>query len=422
MKTCIKKLRLIPALIGALGLILAGQATAEIFTNIYTFTALSVPYTGTNQDGSFPEAGLLLSGNTLYGTTYYGGTSARGTVFRVNTDGKNFITLHNFSAGATNSLGVFTNSDGGHTVAGLIISGNTLYGTAQYGGTAGRGTVFRVNTDGSGFTNLHNFPALLSPFFTNSDGGNPQAGLVLSGATLYGTAMSGGNRAHGTVFGINTDGTGFTNLHNFTSIDDGGNPVGGLVLSGATLYGTASIGGNYVSGTVFKVSTNGTDFTNVYTFTATGEFIFTNSDGAQPFGTLVLSGDTLYGTTGIGGSAGMGTVFAVNTNGTGFTNLHTFTGGDGANQFAGLTLAGNTLFGTTQSGGSSGQGTVFRINTNGTGFGTLHNFGGLGGAYPQSGLVITNTTLYGTGTVGGGMGSGTVFALFIQPQLAITRV
>ena len=43
---------------------------------------------------------------------------------------------------------------------GLILSGNTLYGTAQYGGSSGNGTVFAVNTDGTGFTNLYSFTAI----------------------------------------------------------------------------------------------------------------------------------------------------------------------------------------------------------------------------------------------------------------------
>ena len=69
----------------------------------------------------------------------------------------------------------------------MILSGNTLYGTATDGGSSGNGTVFAVNTDGTGFTNLHSFTAL-DLYYTNSDGANPYAGLILSGNTLYGTA------------------------------------------------------------------------------------------------------------------------------------------------------------------------------------------------------------------------------------------
>ena len=70
-------------------------------------------------------------------------------------------------------------------MAGLILSGNTLYGTAVYGGSSGDGTVFAVNTDGTGFTTLHNFTATV---YGQRDGAFPYAGLILSGNTLYGTA------------------------------------------------------------------------------------------------------------------------------------------------------------------------------------------------------------------------------------------
>src|SRR6266581_9142706 len=124
-----------------------------------------------------------------------------------------FTVLHSFTASHTNASGFYTNSDGANPVAGLITnsSGNTMYGTTANGG-GGWGTVFAINTDGTGFTNLHSF--------NYSDGANPWAGLVLSGHTLYGTASNGGDRGAGTVFAINTDGTGFTTLHGFTPVVD----------------------------------------------------------------------------------------------------------------------------------------------------------------------------------------------------------
>src|SRR6185436_1302472 len=129
----------------------------------------------------------------------------------------------------TNSSGLKTNSDGATPVAGLILSGNTLYGTAHNGGNAGFGTLFAINTDGTGFTNLHTFTGI-------SDGANPSAGLVLSGNTLYGAAKRGGSSGAGTVFAVNTNGTGFTTLHSFNGGSDGINPYAGLILSGNTLY------------------------------------------------------------------------------------------------------------------------------------------------------------------------------------------
>jgi uncharacterized repeat protein (TIGR03803 family) len=275
------------------GTVFAVNTDGTGFTTLYSF--------GNGSDGANPSAGLVLSGNTLYGTAL--GGSGWGTVFAVNTDGTGFTTLYSFTAGAINSLGLITNSDGATPKAGLVLSGNTLYGTAYYGGSSGRGTVFAVNTDGTGFTTLH-------AFVGGDDGANPgAAGLILSGNTLYGTAFTGGSSGRGTVFAVNTDGTGFTTLHSFLGGDDGANPRAGLILSGNTLYGTAAGGGTSGNGTVFAINTDGTGFTTLYSFTAKSGLF--NSDGAYPVASLILSGDTLYGTANEGGSSGQGTVFSL---------------------------------------------------------------------------------------------------------------
>src|SRR5438876_3408327 len=95
--------------------------------------------------------------------------------------------------------GLMINRDGAFPVAGLVLAGNTLYGTAQAGGNSGHGTVFAINTDGTGFTGLHSL--------TGSDGMNPYAALTCSNNALYGTANCGGGTGSGGVFKLNTDGT-----------------------------------------------------------------------------------------------------------------------------------------------------------------------------------------------------------------------
>jgi uncharacterized repeat protein (TIGR03803 family) len=79
MKTHINNLFLLPALIAGLGLIPAGRVTAQTFTTLHSFTAVSG--SGANSDGATPYAGLILSGNTLYGSASAGGGSGNGTVF-----------------------------------------------------------------------------------------------------------------------------------------------------------------------------------------------------------------------------------------------------------------------------------------------------------------------------------------------------
>jgi uncharacterized repeat protein (TIGR03803 family) len=284
-------------------------------------------------EGAFPYGGVISSGNTLYGTASEGGTSY-GSVYAINP-----------VTGFTD-LYIFSGNDGADPEAGLVLSGTTLYGTTQSGGTNGDGTIFAIQTDSTGFTNLYNFSGL--------DGDAPEAAMILSGGRLYGTTYAGGTNTTGSVFAINTNGTGFTNLYSFTGFN-GYFPKGSLVLSGQTLYGTTLQGGTNGNGEVFSLNTDGTGFTNLYSFRNA-------KDGANPYGGLVLSDRTLYGATYAGGTNGYGCIFSIHTDGTGFTDLYSFTNGaDGANPEASLLLSGNTLYGTAYRGGTNDVGTIFSL-------------------------------------------------------------
>ena len=417
----------LPALLAALGLILAGRATAQnTFTNLFDFNF---------NDGAQIQAGLVLSSNRLYGAAAAGGTMSYGMLFAINTDGTSFSNLYNLNPG----------SDGSEPEAALILSSNILYGTASHGGNNAAGTVFAIHTDGTFFTD----GAVITNLYTfngGTDGLDPFASLVLSSNVLYGTASQGGGPNNGTVFAVNVNGTangtGFTNLHSFTTLSssshtntDGTFPMAGLILSSNVLYGTASGGGYFNRGTIFALNINSLGFTNLHNFTALSNAApFGNIDGATPLAPLILSGNTLYGTASKGGSSDNGTVFAIHTDGTGFTNLYSFsaedsetvTNTDGANPEGALVLSGNILYGTAFHGGSMSDGTLFSINTNGTGFTNLYNFtGGQDGANPASGLLLSGNVLYGTASGGDSSGAGTVFRLSLgsvsvsMPRLVI---
>jgi uncharacterized repeat protein (TIGR03803 family) len=238
----------------------------------------------------------------LYGTAYFGGIAGNGTVFALNTDGSGFTNLHGFTAlDATTGT---TNSDGANPQAGLVLSGNTLYGTAYDGGASAVGAVFAVNTDGSGFTNLYNFTQPSGAI--NDDGAYPSTGLILLGNTLYGTAQSGGTSGDGTVFALDTNGTVFSTLYSFTAFSggapytnsDGGIPYGGLILSGNTLYGTALDGGTSGIGTVFSLSFPPPQLSIVR---SGGNVILTWPSGGGGFS---YSGYGLWSATNLGSSAG----------------------------------------------------------------------------------------------------------------------
>src|SRR5438477_498505 len=162
MQTYITKIFLVPALIAELNLIPAGRVTAQTFTVLHNFTPTinsGPPYpTLTNSDGAQPFGALIAnsSSNTLYGTAKYGGNSGVGAVFALNTDGPPYTNPHIYTAGGYPTRSDFTSNDGAQPYAGLILSGNALYGAALDGGSD-NGTVFALNTNGTGFTNLYSF-------------------------------------------------------------------------------------------------------------------------------------------------------------------------------------------------------------------------------------------------------------------------
>ncbi|MEI9962919.1 MAG: choice-of-anchor tandem repeat GloVer-containing protein [Limisphaerales bacterium] len=295
--------------------------------------------------------GLILSGDTLYGTASGGGSSDSGTVFSIKTNGASFTVLHSF-----------THGDGSGPQGTLLLSGNTLYGTANNGGTSGVGTVFKVDTDGNNFVTVHNFTG------TGGEGALPYAGLVLStsitGNTLYGTTFIGsavidGYTSIGTVFAVDTDGNNFRTLHSFPGGYYAAWPACRLLLSGNVLYGTTFGGGGDLinHGTIFSIDTSGNNFTTLHEFVGV-------SDGANPYAGLIFWHGILYGVNSCSSVGTPGTIFSVRTNGTDFTTLYSFTGGsDGKSPVGELTLSGDTVYGTTVNGGSggAGNGTVFRF-------------------------------------------------------------
>ena len=258
-----------------------GTGPASSPSNTVTPYELQVLHSFDGSDGSYPQGSLTLSGATLYGVANSGGTYNKGTIFQINTDGSRLQVLHSFDG-----------SDGAWPQGSLTLSGATLYGVAGGGGTYNKGTIFQINTDGSGLQVLHSFDG--------SDGSYPDGSLTLSGATLYGMASEGGTYNKGTIFQINTDGSGLQVLHSFDGSD--GTWPEGLTLSGATLYGVANSGGTYNNGTIFQINTDGSGLQVLHSFDG--------SDGAWPEG-LTLSGATLYGVASEGGTYNKGTIFSL---------------------------------------------------------------------------------------------------------------
>jgi uncharacterized repeat protein (TIGR03803 family) len=348
-------------------------------------------------DGNYPLAGLLNVKGTLYGTTSRGGVGYYGTVFSITTSGVETV-LHSFVG----------ERRGNYPVAGLINVKDTLYGTTELGGENGHGTVFAITTAGKE-TVLHSFAG------AKRDGADPYSGRLLNiNGTLYGTTAAGGAHRKGTVFKITTSGT-ETVLHSFKGNPDGDDPTGSLLNVNGTLYGTTYNGGTTGGGTVFSITTSGTE-TVLHSFA-----LFGSEDGYYPEAGLINVKGTLYGTTYSGGADFGGTVFSITTSGT-EDLLYSFSGTDsgsedGAYPAAGLLNVNGTLYGTTNEGGAPNGGTVFSITTSGKET-VLHAFGNSvsqDGWSPYAGLINVKGKLYGTTYFGGDgncfSGCGTVFSL-----------
>ncbi len=383
-------------------LLASHPAQAATETILHNFTCAAT-------DGCNPAAGVVLDSNgNLYGTTQSGGAYGDGVVFKLSTSGTLTI-LHSFNPGA------FPYTDGSDPQAGVVFGpdGN-LYGTTYLGGTYGGGTVYRVTPSGTE-TVLYNFTGA-------ADGCGPNAGVVFdSEANLYGTATYCGAYGWGTAFELSPSASGigtgaFTTLHGFTGGKDGGYPLAGLLLGPGkegNLYGTTYQGGTHGFGTVFKVTSSGTE-TVLHSFNANGK------DGFYPEAGLV-PGSTGYviGTTAQGGTVGVGIVFEVSTSGT-ETIIYSFQAGkDGRTPLTGIVVTGKDEgCGVTWYGGTSDLGTVYCGNTSGAET-VLHSFvhNGKDGYNPNGPLALDKSgNLYGTTTYGGNggcgvYGCGTVFKI-----------
>ncbi|MBX3733241.1 MAG: tandem-95 repeat protein [Verrucomicrobiae bacterium] len=381
----------------------------------------------------------------LYGSGFLGGTQGDGTVWRMNRDGSGFAVLHHFVSatdgrgvqglqqgtdgwlyGTTRSSGpdsygtafrihpaggfellkAFGPAPDGSSPAGGVIEGSdgVLYGLTSNGGSSNNGTLYRLNRDGSEFQ-------LQWVFKYWGGGAYPNSGVIeASDHRLYGTVISGGESNQGMVFSLNADGTDFQILRSLADSPDGANPFGPVIEgSDGLLYGTTGNGGTAGMGTVFRLKRDGTDYVVLKSFDG-------STEGGTPFSRVLEGSDgILYGTTYGGGSHGGGTVWRMNHDGTGFGVLrHLKPDTDGSGQFGGLTDGWDGwLYGTAPLGGAHGQGTIFRLSRDDGQFQVLRHLDGASdGAHPSSRLLgASDGLLYGTTEAGGTYGGGTIYRI-----------
>ena len=206
-------------------------------------------------------------------------------------------------------------------------------------------------------------------FRGTGDGYYPYGSLMLdSRGNVYGTTFTGGAHGHGTVFKL-SQGIPWSEslLYSFAGgVFDGAGPMSSLVMdSFGNLYGTTSGRGAHGYGFVFELHP-GTPWKESLLHT----FVGGTEDGIYPNAGLVMdTGGNFYGTTQVGGAHSLGIGFKLSVLASwAETVLHNFAGdtgvhGDGACPYVGdliMDRSGN-LYGTTHIGGTNAVGTVFKI-------------------------------------------------------------
>jgi uncharacterized repeat protein (TIGR03803 family) len=398
----------------------AFQAQAAVtYSSVFTF------------DLSTTSGGVVASNQSLFGTITNTSLTYGGAIYKASIGG-----------GAPQTIYQLSDKDGYTPSAGLLVgSDGYLYGSTQYGARqnlltlySGTGTLFRVRQDGTGFQKLHTFGAIaatnaltiggqVATISTNTNGIYPTFPLIEDSATgyLYGVTSSGGANGTGVIFRIQRDGAGFQVLHSFAAQSADGSSSEGAFPSGPLLLGS--------NGRLYGVTGGGG--TNLYalsTITST-----TSAAGVTTTSTVVTT-------------AGTGTVFSLNKDGSGFATIYNFSAladavdadsatndylgenGDGAFPSGGLLeVSPGVMVGIADDGGVTsdttlgGLGTVFQLNSNGTLAGTtltkLHDFEVATGYVPRGKLVLANDgRLYGVNSSGSStttpvLNYGSVFAM-----------
>ena len=405
--------------------LLAAHAAAQTFTVLYRFSG---------PDGASPYLSTLTEkGGLIYGTTTSGGANNFGTVFSLTppaSSGEPWSeqVLYSFMGQA----------DGGEPTAGVVITGSgALFGTATYGGDGG-GTVFELTppaVSGNSWTDriIYTFPT----FFAGED---PWSLLVSYDGVFYGSArygVSGSDSGNGGVYSLSRPSKSGESwkesvIHAFTGAGDGSQPTGVIFDTSGNLYGGTGLGGPAGGGTVYELtppSSPGGTWTEQILYSFTGA-----ADGSAPTGPPAIGpSGVLYGLATYGGivnqycSDGCGVIYALappSSPGADWTEqtIYQFTAGsDGANPFGTVVIGKKGQLYGTASISSDSNGSVWELNPPASAGGSwtirvLHNFTYTDGEFPSAGLLLHDGVLYGSTLGGGGPGGcpsdcGVVFSV-----------
>lgn len=167
-----------------------------------------------------------------------------------------------------------------------------------------------------------------------------------------------------------------------------------ISIQAQTLYGTTQAGGSHDGGVVFSFHISSSTYTKLKDFD--------NTNGGNPFGSLVIANDgKFYGMTYGGGSNGLGVIYSIDPSTSFYTKLKDFDWTIGANPKGDLVQASDgKLYGMTLTGGSFGRGVLFSFDPSTLTYIKLKDFDGIvndsDGCHPRGSLIqASDGKLYG---------------------------
>jgi uncharacterized repeat protein (TIGR03803 family) len=329
----------------------------------------------------------------LWGMTPMGGANDKGTLFRIDADGTDFTVEYHFSEAS------------GWGAEGTLCLANNgkLYGTTNLGGQGAvqAGTLFSFDPATSTFTKLLDFD--------NSNGGYGWGGLTSTPeGMLYGTTYAGGGTG-GSIFSLDPTSDTYTIRYGLTQATDGGSITSVLYRhTDGQLYGCAASGGANNAGTLFRFDPATDTFTKLHDMGG-------GVNGSKPYGNLCFGGNGwFYGTTFEGGTDDKGTLFKYSPATNTFVKLLDFVGSNGQSPWnAPIRVGADKLYGTTANGGpSNGNGIIYSIAPGADAYSLEYVFPLLEGGLLFGNVMLANDgQLYGMGAFGGANFQGTIYRM-----------
>lgn len=279
-----------------------------------------------NPAGAFVDgiSQVICNGKYVYGTLathIYARTGPKVAIYQFSTQTDTLKILWRWKKSDKNRYG------DGTGLALTVGDSPVLYGATQSSGANGSGTVFSFNPVSRSYKVLHTFGTITRKAVpsVNLDGAAPCQQLAYDGRDIFGETCMGGRFGGGVLFRLNPRSLKYRVLHNFHSYST--RTAEGILLQSVVfeprggLVGFLAAGGKFGTGLIYSIQKDGSDYHVMHTFQSRKERVL-NPDGMYPVGLVNTTKNTLIGITNSGGKSGMGTVFEVRRNGTGFKVLY----------------------------------------------------------------------------------------------------